>query len=97
MLHSADPQLAANSRWGSGSLAHCGEVDAKFSFSDLEKFKKKKKSTGLGNENYILVNPSTIIPLCCAGIQGSPQSSCFYLLLLTLPYIMAAIPLSKQE
>lgn len=63
----------------------------------LRSLKKKKKSTGLGNENYILVNPSTIIPLCCAGILGIPQSSCFYLLLLTLPYIMAAIPLSKQE
>lgn len=42
--YTADPQLAANSRWGSGSLAHCGEVDAKFSFPDLEKFKKKKKN-----------------------------------------------------
>lgn len=37
-LRSADPQLAANSKWGSGSFAHCGEVDAKFSFSDLGKF-----------------------------------------------------------
>lgn len=42
-LHSAAPQLAANSKWGSGSFAHCGEVDVKFSFSDLEKFKKKNQ------------------------------------------------------
>lgn len=37
-LRSAAPQLAANSKWGGCSFAHCGEVDAKFSFSDLGKF-----------------------------------------------------------
>lgn len=77
---------------GGGSFALCGEADAKVRSGILGSWKQNKNQQVW--EPRTLVNPISPVLGSPAGI---PQFSCFSQLSLTLPYILAALPLSKSR